>query len=106
MQKLLSLPQSYRLFVGHDYPPNERGEQEVATVGEHLETNKHCKSGVGKDEFIKFREARDAVLGTPRLLHPALQFNLRAGKLPPPNKFGQRVMSIPLKQTELLNMLS
>lgn len=98
MQKLLTLPKYYRLFVGHDYPPADRTEEVcVATVGEQQESNKHGKLGTTEEKFIQFREARDAVLGAPRLLHPSLQVNIRAGKLPPLDTNGRKSMRIPLK---------
>ncbi|KAK7045572.1 hypothetical protein VNI00_007404 [Paramarasmius palmivorus] len=100
MSRLLSLPDDYRLFVGHDYPAN-RDEDCVSTVGEHKELNKHCKTGVTEQQFIEFREARDNVLGAPRLLHPSLQVNIRAGKLPPPDSAGRILMKIPVKTVNL-----
>lgn len=83
MNRLLSLPKDYQLFVGHDYPSAVRQHECMATVGVHREENKHGKLGTTEDEFIEFREARNKVLGAPRLLHPSLQVNIRAGKLPP-----------------------
>ncbi|KAJ4483448.1 Metallo-hydrolase/oxidoreductase [Lentinula aciculospora] len=82
MSRLLSLPEDYQLFVGHDYPVGRQHEC-MATVGVHQEKNKHGKLGTTETQFVQFREARDKVLGTPRLLHPSLQVNIRAGKLPP-----------------------
>ncbi|KAG6845396.1 hypothetical protein H0H87_009743 [Tephrocybe sp. NHM501043] len=84
MQRLLSLPQDYQLFVGHDYPPSDRHVPLcMATVGEQRQFNKHGKVGTAEQEFIKFREDRDATLGEPRLLHPSLKVNLCAGRVPP-----------------------
>ncbi|KAJ3845443.1 Metallo-hydrolase/oxidoreductase [Lentinula raphanica] len=82
MTRLLSLPEDYQLFVGHDYPVG-REHDCMATVGVHQMMNKHGKLGITESQFIQFREARDKVLGAPRLLHPSLQVNIRAGKLPP-----------------------
>ncbi|KAJ3989123.1 hypothetical protein F5890DRAFT_1488015 [Lentinula detonsa] len=55
----------------------------MATVGVHQTKNKHGGFGTTESQFIQFREARDKVLGAPRLLQPSLQVNIRAGKLPP-----------------------
>ncbi|KAF5385741.1 hypothetical protein D9615_002516 [Tricholomella constricta] len=82
MQRLLALPQDYRLFVGHDYPSGLRHPVCMATVGEQRQFNKHGKIGTSESAFVEMREARDANLGEPRLLHPSLQANIRAGKLP------------------------
>ncbi|KAI3618971.1 metallo-beta-lactamase domain [Moniliophthora roreri] len=94
--RLLSLPDDYRIFVGHDYPSN-REEDCIATVGNHKELNKHCKVGTTEQQFIEFREARDNVLGAPRLLHPSLQVNIRAGRLPPVDGAGRILMKIPVR---------
>lgn len=82
MQRLMELPESFRLFVGHDYPIG-REQICVSTVGEQRRSNKHSGKGISESEFIAFRNARDSVLGTPHLLHPSLQTNIRGGKLPP-----------------------
>lgn len=103
-QTLLSLPPHYHLYVGHDYPPDARpatesGEKIKAytTVAEQKEQNKHVKAGTSEDEFVKFRSERDAQLGEPRLLHQAMQFNIRAGHLPKPTSGGDRLLHVPVK---------
>lgn len=96
MQRLLSLPENYELFVGHDYP-EDRAQDCVTTVGEQLKLNKHGKAGVTEAGFIEFRVARDAVLSAPKLLHSSLQVNIRAGKFPPPDANGRISLKIPLK---------
>jgi len=82
MQKILSLPKSTRVFVGHDYEPGGRDYSTETTIESEYLSNKHVKEGTTKDEFINFRKNRDAQLGTPRLLYPAMQFNIRGGKSP------------------------
>lgn len=57
----------------------------MATVDEQRTSNKHGKIGTTEASFIKLRDPRDATLGEPKLLHPSLQVNIRAGKLPPPD---------------------
>ncbi|KAF9024812.1 Metallo-hydrolase/oxidoreductase [Hymenopellis radicata] len=99
MRRLLSLPEDYMLFVGHDYPEG-REEADMTTVAEQQQFNKHAKLGTTEDTFIKFRKARDDVLGAPRLLHPSIQVNVRAGKLPPPDKDGHIHMKIPVRAPE------
>jgi hypothetical protein len=42
------------------------------------------------------REKRDATLTAPKLLYPAIQVNIRAGRLPPANAQGRRFITIPL----------
>ena len=44
----------------------------------------------------ELRQARDATLGKPVLLWPAIQVNIRAGALPEPDPSGHRFLKIPL----------
>ncbi|KAF9480898.1 Metallo-hydrolase/oxidoreductase [Pholiota conissans] len=97
ISRLLSLPDDFELFVGHDYPPPHRGHQYAATVASHRKENKHGREGISEEEFIKLREARDRTLAAPRLLHPSLQVNIRAGKLPPADADGRVRMKIPVR---------
>ncbi|KAJ7096329.1 Metallo-hydrolase/oxidoreductase [Mycena epipterygia] len=95
MQRLMELPESFRLFVGHDYPIG-REQICVSTVGEQRRSNKHSGKGISESEFIAFRNARDSVLGTPHLLHPSLQTNIRGGRLPPRDGRGRLSFKIPI----------
>ena len=42
------------------------------------------------------RQARDRTLSVPDLLLPAIQVNIRAGRLPVPEGNGQRYLKLPL----------
>jgi hypothetical protein len=66
-------------------------------VGQQNRENKHLKAGVTKEEFVKWREGRDSALAEPKLIHQALQFNIRAGELPPETAAGDRMVHVPLK---------
>ena len=96
MQRLLAYPPHFRLFAGHDYPPG-RDKCCSATVAEQRERNIHCKVGTEQDSFISWRRARDAQLGSPRLLHPSLQVNIRAGRLPPADEKGRVWLKTPVR---------
>ncbi|KAJ2984051.1 hypothetical protein NQ176_g238 [Zarea fungicola] len=93
VQALLSLPAHYKLYTGHDYPPADSGRDPIpfVTVKEQLENNKHIKAGTNQEEYIRRREERDAGLKEPRLLHAALQANIRGGKLAETDKGSDRV---------------
>ncbi|KAK6837151.1 hypothetical protein RU639_001603 [Aspergillus parasiticus] len=84
MQKLLELPGEFKLYTGHDYPPStssvRREPMPFATVNEQRERNKHVAGG--REQFVTWRKTRDSGLSEPRLLHQALQINIRGGKLP------------------------
>ena len=50
-----------------------------------------------EDEFIQFREARDATLNAPRLLLPSIQVNIDAGHLPLEEENGVSYLKIPIR---------
>lgn len=76
------------LHVGHDYPCKDKSPHCSATVSEHLKSNCMMNERVSQKEFV---DANQDELPVPRLLLPALQINLRAGR------FGAgRVLTIPL----------
>ncbi|MCB0393947.1 MAG: MBL fold metallo-hydrolase [Bdellovibrionales bacterium] len=95
-QKLYKLPDSTNVYVGHDYGPNGREIRFHTTVGDLKNSNIHLKSGTTENEFVKFREDRDSTLEPPKLIHASLQFNLRGGRLPPPNSKGVRHVVLPI----------
>jgi len=98
IQRILALPDETRLFVGHDYLP-ETGRTEFAwetTVGEQRRANIHVGGGVSEADFVARRNARDAVLGKPKLILPSLQVNIRAGDLPPAEASGKRFLKLPI----------
>ncbi len=101
-RKLLSLPGHVTVWSGHDYPPEGRDAPvSRMTVAEHRARNKHLHDAIQQDDFVNLRKQRDATLSEPKLLHPSLQMNLRAGKLPEPTSLGQRMLSVPLKVGQL-----
>ena len=82
IQKVLSLPDETRLFMCHDYGPNGRDIAWETTVGNEKAHNIHVGGGKSKEEFVKFRVERDALLAMPKLIIPSLQVNMRAGEVP------------------------
>ncbi|MFN4024524.1 MAG: MBL fold metallo-hydrolase [Hyphomonas sp.] len=99
IRKLLALPPETRIFVGHDYLPDDRTEYAwEATVGEHRARNIHVHDGISEDEFVAMRTSRDKTLAAPRLILPSLQVNIRAGHLPPPESDGQVYLRLPVNR--------
>jgi glyoxylase-like metal-dependent hydrolase (beta-lactamase superfamily II) len=89
IQRIFALPPSTRLFLCHDYLPPGRTEFAYETTVEaERRDNIHVRDGVDEDSFVRMREARDATLAVPALLLPAVQVNMRAGQLPPPEANG------------------
>ncbi|WP_087046776.1 MBL fold metallo-hydrolase [Caballeronia ptereochthonis] len=96
IQRLLALDPDTRLFVCHDYPPETRAPRCETTVREQREHNIHVGGGKTEDEFVAMREARDATLGMPTLILPAIQVNIRAGRFPEAARNGTTYLKIPL----------
>ena len=96
IRRILTLPPETRLYLCHDYRPGERPVRPWATVAEQCADNVHVREGVGLDAFVTLRSTRDAALGAPALLLPAVQINMRAGHRPPPESNGISYLKIPL----------
>ena len=96
VRKLLRLPPATTLYMCHDYQPGGRDLRFASTVAEQRRQNVHVRDGVGEDEFVAMRRARDATLAMPTLILPAVQVNMRAGRLPEPEANGTRYLKIPL----------
>lgn len=96
IRRLLALPPETRLYMCHDYQPGGRELRYATTVAEQRQANVHVRDGIGEEEFVALRRARDAVLGPPTLLLPSVQVNMRAGRLPEPDTNGTRYLRIPL----------
>ena len=95
-QKILSLPPETRLFMCHDYPPNDRAVAFETTVAEQRAKNIHVHDGITEAQFVEMRTKRDATLDMPVLILPAVQINIRAGELPPKESNGVSYLKIPL----------
>lgn len=96
IHRLLTLPARTRLFLCHDYPPEGREPVAQTTVAAERASNIHVHDGVSEAAFIEMRRARDATLAMPVLILPAIQVNIRAGELPPPEDNGVRYLKLPL----------
>ncbi|GAA6178576.1 MBL fold metallo-hydrolase [Shimia sp. NS0008-38b] len=99
IQKILSLPDETRIFVGHDYKaPGRDAYAWETTVGEQKAKNVHIGDGADKDSFVQMRDTRDAQLSMPKLIIPSLQVNMRAGHMPEPDDEGDIVLKLPINK--------
>ncbi len=96
IQKLYALPDATRVFVGHDYQPEGRAMRFETTIGASKRANVQLRAETSREEFVKFRQARDATLAAPRLLLPSVQVNVNAGLLPRPRANGKRYLNVPI----------
>ena len=95
-RKILNLAAETRLFMCHDYPPNDRKIAFETTVAEQRAKNIHVHDGISEAKFVEMRTKRDATLEMPILILPAVQINIRAGELPPQESNGISYLKIPL----------
>lgn len=95
IQRILSLPGETRLFMCHDYKAPGRDAFAWETTVAEQRSNVHL-AGKSEEEFVAMREARDATLATPKLLLPAIQVNIRAGRFPPAEANGVSYLKIPV----------
>jgi glyoxylase-like metal-dependent hydrolase (beta-lactamase superfamily II) len=97
IRRILSYQPQTVLWMCHDYKAPGRDEYAWrTTVGAEREQNPQVRDGITEDEFVALREARDATLGTPKLLIPSIQVNMRAGNMPPPEDNGTTYLKIPI----------
>jgi glyoxylase-like metal-dependent hydrolase (beta-lactamase superfamily II) len=97
IRKILALPEDTRLFMCHDYKaPGRDVYAWETTVAEQRDSNVHIDKTVSEQTFVERREKRDRQLGMPKLILPAIQVNIRAGRLPAPEDNDIRYLKIPL----------
>ena len=97
LRRILALPPETRLFMCHDYGAG--GTRDFAwetTVAEQRRSNIHCRDGVSPEDYVAARTARDAELPVPRLMVPAVQVNIRGGRMPPPEDNGRSYLKVPI----------
>jgi glyoxylase-like metal-dependent hydrolase (beta-lactamase superfamily II) len=95
IQRILTLPDSTRLFTGHDYQPGGRKPLWESTVADQRGGNSHVANR-SEAAFVALREGRDRTLPMPKLILHALQVNIRGGRLPEPEADGRRFLKIPI----------
>jgi glyoxylase-like metal-dependent hydrolase (beta-lactamase superfamily II) len=99
IQRILSLPDATRIFVGHDYKAPGRDEFAwETTVAAQKDANVHVGAGRAAADFVTLRETRDAGLGMPKLIVPSLQINMRAGQMPPADDSGTVMLKLPINK--------
>jgi glyoxylase-like metal-dependent hydrolase (beta-lactamase superfamily II) len=96
IQQILALPDDTRIFVGHDYQPDDREPMWETTVAEQKARNTHVSKCRTEAAYVELREARDRTLPMPKLILHALQVNMNGGRLPEPEANGTRYLKFPL----------
>jgi glyoxylase-like metal-dependent hydrolase (beta-lactamase superfamily II) len=93
---LYALPESMRVFPGHDYPPQGRGVRWETTIGASKDHNPHINAKTSKESFVQFRKGRDKELAAPKLLFQSVQVNIDAGRMPGAHGNGIRYFHMPV----------
>ena len=97
IRRLMKLPSETRVFLCHDYQAPGRSDFVwETTIAAERQGNVQVHDGIGEDEFVAMREARDATLDMPRLILPSVQVNIRAGQFPEPEGNGVSYLKLPL----------
>ncbi len=97
IQLIFALPATTRLFMCHDYGAAGRaGFAWETTVEDERCSNVDVGAGIDEDAFVAMRSRRDAALDLPTLILPAVQVNIRAGRLPPAEGNGVTYLKIPI----------
>lgn len=95
VQKLYAMPDSMRVYPGHDYPPAGRTWKYETTIGASKDHNPQLNARTSKEAFVAMRTERDKTLAAPKLLFPSVQLNIDAGRMPP-EKNGKRYLVVPI----------
>ena len=104
VQKIYQLAPEMRVFLCHDYLPENRSEYCCeSSVHAQKEQNIHIHVGTKKEDFVTMRTQRDANLAMPKLILPAIQINMDAGKFPKPEGNGIRYLKIPFNHFKSAN---
>jgi glyoxylase-like metal-dependent hydrolase (beta-lactamase superfamily II) len=83
IRRIFELPAETRMFLCHDYKAPGRDEYRwETTVGEQRAKNAHIHDGIDEAEFVQMRTERDKKLTMPKLILPAVQVNMDAGRVP------------------------
>ena len=99
VKRLMRLPDATRVFLCHDYKAPNRADYvwETTMLAERT-ANVHLHDGVTEDEFAEMRTQRDATLAMPKLILPAIQVNMRGGRMPEPDENGVSYLKLPLNK--------
>jgi glyoxylase-like metal-dependent hydrolase (beta-lactamase superfamily II) len=94
-----ALPDSTRVFLCHDYPTGDAPPRAESDIENQKRSNIHVCATTSEAEYVALRTRRDATLAVPFLLWPAIQFNIRGGRLPPETD-GRSFFKLPITFTE------
>lgn len=95
-ENLYTLPDDVKTYTGHDYQLDGRELRWESTIGEQKAKNVQLNARTTEEDFVTFREERDATLPAPVLIYQSILVNIEAGHLPKQESNGKRYLKIPL----------
>ena len=102
IQRLYAFPNSTRVFVGHDYPPEGLLPHCESTIGKEKSSNIMIKGDTPVEQYIRDREQKNDASDVPRYLYPSIQINLRSGHIGAPETNNQYYYKVPLSAPQSL----
>jgi glyoxylase-like metal-dependent hydrolase (beta-lactamase superfamily II) len=96
IQRLYGLPDATRVFLCHDYPASDSEAIAQSSISDEKRGNAQLRADTGERAYVDIRQRRDANLPVPKLLWPAIQFNIRGGRLPAREANGGAFFKLPV----------
>jgi glyoxylase-like metal-dependent hydrolase (beta-lactamase superfamily II) len=97
IQKIFELNENTKIYVGHDYPQEGKNPKPFVTIKDEKALNIMIQENITEEDFILKRNAKDKGKAVPKLIFPAIQFNIRAGKFEEESN-GKNYIKIPINQ--------
>jgi len=82
IQKLYTLPDATKVYVGHEYPEKDSNPVIVTSIMEEKKRNVSINLTTKKEEYFAKMSAGQINLRMPELILASLQINLNAGRIP------------------------
>jgi len=104
-EKIYTLPDNTRVFVGHDYMPEGRPLKYESTIGEEKKFNIHLPASRSEEEFVKIRTERDKTLAAPKLLYQSVMVNICGGGIPKASENSRPYFKLPVNIQDRYGLL-
>ena len=95
IRALYAFDPATRVFLCHDYPGADAAPIGETTIAAQRQANAHATAHTSEADYVVLRTRRDRTLAVPKLLWPAIQFNIRGGRLPPASAGGTSFFKLP-----------
>ena len=96
IRRLYELDGMTRVFLCHDYPAANAEPVAETTIAAQKSANTHLRAETPECDYVALRTGRDRTLAVPKLLWPAIQFNIRGGRPPPADADGRMYFKLPV----------